>query len=98
MDDDFEELLCEDELLPGLSQESLTYAATNLSFVEHDRHDSVYDASQDQDEYAYHRSCLPRALAGEVQDAPVSCTAEPGPDATSYPKYTSSPDRGMFVH
>lgn len=91
MDDDFEELTCEGELLSGSSQESLTGAATNLSFAEDVEQNSLYHTFQIPEEYEYAPANLPRALAEEEG---VNFAVTPTSDVSSrglrsYPKYSS---------
>lgn len=96
MEDDFEELLCESDLLQDSSQESLTAAATDFSYAESDQEDFVYTSqtSQDWDEPAYDESLLPRASAEDDEDVAIPSTAGTDQDHTVYPKYTSCSPSG----
>ncbi|CZT21575.1 uncharacterized protein RCC_07439 [Ramularia collo-cygni] len=84
MDDDFEELLCENELLHGSSQGSLTDAAANLSCVENGGEDVIY-TSQNVYDSAHDQNMVPRALSSELTAAAVSDLAVCDPIQRTHP-------------
>lgn len=88
MDDDFEELQCEDTMLYGSSQESLTRTAANLSSIEDDQDDAVY-GSQTSVQCSYGLAELPQAFAEEANDAAVSSSVSADGGSRFLPKYTS---------
>lgn len=86
-DDDFEELLCEGELLHGSSPESVMGAAADLLFEE-GRDASPYNASRTVEEHVDvpDSDRPPQVPATEIEAATVSSDTGIGHDLKPYPK------------